>query len=73
MSPVTVSPRSTFVLARTKDCRSELIDVQIAAAFSNAEICRLLLSQGADADAAATSIWSGKDDHGAILIFESGT
>ncbi|KAL8651330.1 MAG: hypothetical protein Q9210_003318 [Variospora velana] len=45
----------------------------IAAAFGNAETCRFLLAQGADADAAATSEWVREVGSGTMLIFEAGS
>ncbi|KAL8962886.1 MAG: hypothetical protein Q9193_000777 [Seirophora villosa] len=45
----------------------------IAAAFGNTEICRFLLAQGADADAAATSEWAREDNSERTLIFAAGS
>ncbi|KAL8973487.1 MAG: hypothetical protein Q9197_002275 [Variospora fuerteventurae] len=48
-------------------------DQEIAAAFGNAETCRFLLAQGADADAAATSEWVREVGSETMLIFEAGS
>ncbi|KAL9016564.1 MAG: hypothetical protein Q9185_006101 [Variospora sp. 1 TL-2023] len=47
--------------------------LHIAAAFGNAETCRFLLAQGADADAAATSEWVREVGSETMLIFEAGS
>ncbi|KAL8762129.1 MAG: hypothetical protein Q9184_001814 [Pyrenodesmia sp. 2 TL-2023] len=43
--------------------------LHIAAAFGNADICRLLLAEGADADAASNSEWASEN----LRLFEAGT